>query len=163
MKRSAESAFSPNKQARATGIPHEDGKKKDFKPFRVSHDERFIKGGRAGVNVSPTRVLIGSRASTSQGGERAKLPDADLTTQKIINDPIHTSVKLDRLCVRVMDTPQYQRLRSLKQLGTCVYVFPSATHSRFEHSLGVAHLSQRVCEALVKHQPELHIIMTMYL
>ena len=123
---------------------------------------REIHQGRS-VNVSPTWVLIGSRASTSQGGERAKLPDADLTTQKIINDPIHTSVKLDRLCVRVMDTPQFQRLRSLKHLDTCVYVFPSATHSRFEHSLRVAHLSQRVCEALVKHQPELHITMTMYL
>ncbi len=157
MKRSSSSAFSPNKTARVTGVPSEESNKIDFKPFnQVSHDTRLKSQGRP-AGVSPTRILIGSRASVSQGGDVSELPEVDLTTQKIINCPIHTAVKLDRLCCRIMDTPQFQRLRNLKQLGTCVYVFPSATHSRFEHSLGVAHLSQRVCEALDKHQPELHI------
>ena len=44
---------------------------------------------------------------------------------------------------QVMDTPQFQRLRHIKQLGGVDYLFPSATHSRLEHSLGVAHLAVR--------------------
>ena len=164
MKRSSSSAFSPNKVARATGIEQEDQtlRKVEFKPFSALEPTVSFNGSPASRNVvngvSPTRLVIGSRRNNSQTSFASSgLVEADLTVQKIINDPIHTAIKLDRLCCHIVDTPQFQRLRSLKQLGTCVYVFPSATHSRFEHSLGVAHLSQRVCEALMQHQPELHI------
>ena len=49
------------------------------------------------------------------------------------------------------------RLRNIKQLGACHYVFPSATHTRFQHSLGVAHLSRMMIETLQKNQSELNI------
>ena len=42
-------------------------------------------------------------------------------------------------------------------LGGCYYVFPGASHNRFEHSIGVAYLAGRMCRVLQKQQPELRI------
>jgi HD superfamily phosphohydrolase len=42
----------------------------------------------------------------------------------MFNDPIHGNVHLHGLCVRIIDTPQFQRLRDLKQLGAVYHVFP---------------------------------------
>ena len=126
-----------------TGVEENDAVKvAKFKPFQgiVSTDgNSSVKKEEIRTIItspfknSPTRkLLVGSKKQQGEGDNFS----VDLTTQKLINDPIHTNIRLDRLCCRIIDTPQFQRLRNLKQLGTCVYVFPSATHSRFEHSLG---------------------------
>ena len=52
----------------------------------------------------------------------------------------------------IIDTPHFQRLRGCRQLGTAFAVYPSATHSRFEHSLGVAHLAETLCRNLKEHR-----------
>lgn len=49
--------------------------------------------------------------------------------------------KLEELCIR---TPTFQRLHRIKQLGTAFHVYPGATHTRFEHSLGVYYQVQRL-------------------
>ena len=59
-----------------------------------------------------------------------------LSSLQVFNDPIHGHIELHPLCVKIIDTPQFQRLRFLKQLGSCYFVYPGATHNRFEHSLG---------------------------
>ena len=56
--------------------------------------------------------------------------------QKVFNDPIHGSIRLHSLLVKIIDTPQFQRLRYIKQLGGGCFVYPGATHTRFEHSIG---------------------------
>ncbi len=73
------------------------------------------------------------------------------------NDPIHGIIEMDGLCLSIIDTKEFQRLRELKQLGTCDFVYPGATHSRFSHSLGVAHYAERFVLNLHRNQPELGI------
>lgn len=64
---------------------------------------------------------------------------------KIIKDSVHDHIQIDGVARALLDTPEVQRLRRISQLGTVSLVYPSANHTRFEHSLGVYHLA---CEAL---------------
>jgi HD superfamily phosphohydrolase len=56
---------------------------------------------------------------------------------KVICDPVHGDIGLSALEEQVIDSPSFQRLRNLKQLGLATLVYPNASHSRFAHSLGV--------------------------
>lgn len=76
---------------------------------------------------------------------------------KEVFDPIHEFITITPLMQQIINTPEMQRLRELKQLGATYFVFPSATHSRFAHSLGVSHLAGKMMESLQKNQPELEI------
>ncbi|XP_076110419.1 deoxynucleoside triphosphate triphosphohydrolase SAMHD1-like [Mytilus galloprovincialis] len=67
---------------------------------------------------------------------------------KIFNDPIHGTIMLDPLLVKIIDTPQFQRLRNIKQLGGCYFVYPSAAHNRFEHSIGTCFLASKLAHQL---------------
>ncbi|XP_060604041.1 deoxynucleoside triphosphate triphosphohydrolase SAMHD1-like isoform X1 [Ruditapes philippinarum] len=67
---------------------------------------------------------------------------------KVLNDPIHGNIELHPLLVKIVDTPQFQRLRFIKQLGGVYFVYPGASHNRFEHSIGVCHLAGRFVRAL---------------
>lgn len=66
---------------------------------------------------------------------------------KMIIDPIHGAIGLSELETKVINTPTFQRLRRLKQLGFASFVYPNASYSRFAHSLGVLHLASKVSEA----------------
>ena len=67
---------------------------------------------------------------------------------KTIRDPIHGNIKADDLEIRLIDTPQMQRLRRIRQNGFCYLVYPAMTSSRFEHSLGVMHIAGLVSDHL---------------
>ncbi|XP_068453256.1 deoxynucleoside triphosphate triphosphohydrolase SAMHD1-like [Clinocottus analis] len=86
-----------------------------------------------------------------------KLWQREAESNKVFNDPIHGHVELHPLLVRIIDTPQFQRLRRIKQLGGAYLVFPGASHNRFEHSIGVGYLAGRLVKALDERQPELLI------
>uniref|UniRef100_A0A8C9TB92 Deoxynucleoside triphosphate triphosphohydrolase SAMHD1 n=1 Tax=Scleropages formosus TaxID=113540 RepID=A0A8C9TB92_SCLFO len=78
-------------------------------------------------------------------------------TLQVFNDPVHGHIELHPLLVCIIDTPQFQRLRHIKQLGGGYFVYPSAAHNRFEHSIGVGHLAGLLVRALRERQPELQI------
>ncbi len=85
-------------------------------------------------------------------------PSNPLQNLTLINDPIHGHIPLERnLILSVIDTPQFQRMRDLKQLGTSYFVFPGASHNRFEHSIGVGHLAGTLAKRLRDTQPDLEI------
>ncbi|XP_049437954.1 deoxynucleoside triphosphate triphosphohydrolase SAMHD1-like isoform X3 [Epinephelus fuscoguttatus] len=82
---------------------------------------------------------------------------AEQGQHKVFNDPIHGHMELHPLLVKIIDTPQFQRLRNIKQLGGAYFVYPGASHNRFEHSIGVGHLAGELVKALSARQPELLI------
>ena len=67
---------------------------------------------------------------------------------KAIKDSVHGHVRIGGVAAELVDTPAFQRLRHIKQLSTVRLVYPSANHTRFEHSLGVYHLAGRAVEGL---------------
>ena len=76
---------------------------------------------------------------------------------KQIFDPIHGFITTTDLMQRIIDTQEFQRLRDLKQLGAVSFVFPSANHTRFEHSIGVSHLAGVMADSLRQKHPEKRI------
>ena len=83
---------------------------------------------------------------------RLSLQPSCYGTNKSIRCAIHGNIEVEPLLVKVMDEPIYQRLRNLRQLGCADRIYPTATHSRFDHSLGVAHLAGELCKEL-QRQP----------
>jgi len=65
-----------------------------------------------------------------------------------VKDGVHDHIALDPLAEALVDTPVFQRLRHIKQLSTVRLVYPSANHTRFEHSLGVYHLASQALDSL---------------
>ncbi|AYV79517.1 MAG: HD phosphohydrolase domain-containing protein [Faunusvirus sp.] len=76
---------------------------------------------------------------------------------KMINDTVHGYIELEPYLMDIIDTPVFQRLRNIKQLGVCYYVFPGASHNRFEHSIGVSYLAGLFINNIRKNQPQLDI------
>jgi len=67
---------------------------------------------------------------------------------RIIRDPIWNTIRLDPVAVAIVDTAAFQRLRYIRQLGLAHLVYPGATHTRFDHALGVYHLAVRALRIL---------------
>ena len=72
-----------------------------------------------------------------------------------IRDSVHGTIDLSALEDAVLAHPMVQRLRRVKQLAFLSYVFPCATHSRFEHSLGAVHLATTAWQRMAQNQQRL--------
>ena len=73
--------------------------------------------------------------------------------ERVIRDEIHKDILVPFHHARIIDTKEFQRLRSIQQLSTCEYVFPAANHNRFSHSLGAYHLAKKLTELIQEVQP----------
>lgn len=69
-------------------------------------------------------------------------------SDKLIRDPLWETIRLDPTAVRIVDTAEFQRLRYIRQLGLAHLVYPGATHTRFDHALGVYHLTKTALRLL---------------
>ncbi|XP_076810030.1 deoxynucleoside triphosphate triphosphohydrolase SAMHD1-like isoform X1 [Clavelina lepadiformis] len=87
--------------------------------------------------------------SSSGGSGRTVLP------KKCFQDPVHGPIELHLLLVKIIDTPQFQRLRNIKQLGTTYLIYPGASHNRFEHCIGTSHLAGELARTLQDKHPDL--------
>ena len=71
--------------------------------------------------------------------------------QKRIADNVHGTIELTEIESKITDTPCFQRLRNIKQLGLANLVYPGTNYSRLSHSLGVCYLTGRTLDALKKN------------
>ncbi|WP_079528399.1 HD domain-containing protein [Halobacillus hunanensis] len=71
--------------------------------------------------------------------------DEKLSEEKVFKDPVHRYIHVrDRVIWDLIGTPEFQRLRRVRQLGTSYLTFHGAEHSRFNHSLGVYEIVRRI-------------------
>lgn len=76
--------------------------------------------------------------------------------ERLLRDPVHGLIAIDegspegRVLVRLIDTPEVQRLRRIRQLGLAHYAFQGAEHSRFTHSVGALHLMGKLLDQLAR-------------
>ena len=77
------------------------------------------------------------------------------------HDPLHFGIKLDsskpaeEMIMKLIDSPPFQRLRRIRQLGPAFLTFHGAESSRFTHSLGVFHIARKAFNLLIKIDPEI--------
>jgi hypothetical protein len=67
---------------------------------------------------------------------------------RVVRDPLWSTIRVDPRAVRIIDTAAFQRLRYIRQLGFAHLVYPGATHTRFDHALGVYHLARTALRLL---------------
>ncbi|KAF4690465.1 SAM domain and HD [Perkinsus olseni] len=117
--------------------------------FNIPHEETELE-----LTVQINSESCRARIFCGNGGKRK--PGISETSVGTM-DPVHNMICLPSLCKDIIDTPEFQRLRDLTQLGATSYVFDGGVHSRFEHSIGAAHLAQTFATGLRDRQPHLGI------
>jgi len=79
--------------------------------------------------------------------DRGQIPDY-LKPKKTMQIAVSGGVLVTEAERQILDTPDFQRLRGIRQLGLAHLVYPTALHTRFDHSLGVLHMASRMVQAI---------------
>ncbi len=80
--------------------------------------------------------------------------------KKFIRDSVYGDISLNKFEERIMDMPQFQRLRRIKQLGLISLIYPGATHTRFEHCVGTMNLGFKLSTELGLSDDDIDLIRT---
>ncbi len=89
--------------------------------------------------------IIRRKKDKKETGEQMFKKRNELGEVKVFKDPVHRYVRVkDKVIWDLIATPEFQRLRRIKQLGTTFFTFHGAEHSRFDHSLGVYEIVRRI-------------------
>ncbi|MBE6504655.1 MAG: HD domain-containing protein [Methanobrevibacter sp.] len=78
--------------------------------------------------------------------------------RKFIRDSVYGDIRLSEFEVEVMDMPQFQRIRRIKQLGLINLIYPGANHSRFEHCIGTMNLASKLATELDLSEDEIELV-----
>ncbi len=92
------------------------------------------------------------RAKKSATGIIKRYPPEGLSLPKRIFDPVYGFVNLTEYEFKITNTPVFQRLNRINQMGLTYLIFPSATQTRFSHSVGVLHVVDRMLDHLVNSE-----------
>ncbi len=77
----------------------------------------------------------------------------NINSYKKIYDPVHGFIRLSALERDLIDSYAFQRLHYIHQLGVAYLVYPGASHTRFEHSLGVMEVATEIFDRILEHSP----------
>ena len=77
----------------------------------------------------------------------------NINSYKKIYDPVHGFIRLSALERDLIDSYAFQRLHYIHQLGVASLVYPGASHTRFEHSLGVMEVATEMFDRILEHSP----------
>lgn len=78
--------------------------------------------------------------------------------KKFIRDSVYGDISLNKFEQKVLDMPQFQRLRRIKQLGLINLIYPGANHTRFEHSIGTMNLGSKLANELELNEDEIELV-----
>ena len=85
-------------------------------------------------------------------GDKQTHPCLPAKRSKVIHDHLWGTVRFTWRELALIDSPILQRLRDIHQTGLAYHVYPSARHTRFEHSLGAATVASRVFDSVLHRQ-----------
>ena len=108
----------------------------DARVFKISL-ERYFSNSDWGLRIRLGDSLLRSETKTFVFDSKVQLP---------VSGPVLLTAEVKH----IIDAPEFQRLRGVRQLGPTYFVFPGAYHTRFEHSLGVYSFALRYLERLTR-------------
>ena len=105
---------------------------------------------KAGLGQIKSHPLVAGNASIRDNGQYRPMVKDFLHADKKIYDSVHGFIPFDEYEKELIDSLPFQRLHYIHQLGIAYLVYPGATHTRFEHSLGVMALATLMFEKICK-------------
>lgn len=122
-------------------------------PENVGSDDLPVRQPKLDLHINPAQVESNLKGTaqlvpTARGYE---LRRRDKGKQEVFL-PVHGFVWLSEPEISIIDHPVFQRLRRIKQLGMAHTVYPGAVHNRFEHVLGVLHVSKLITRSLEENR-----------